>query len=81
MKDCASPSLLFIIMKIINMLKSRGIANGSYQRRYSTNSKVCLSLSLLNFLFAFKYMDVVVIVKNGRDCVTVDVLGFFLQIE
>ena len=77
MKDCALPILMFMIMKRNGLLKSRGVANGSLQRLY-TNKDDCSSPT--PDFYAFKYM-IAVIAKEGRDCATVDLPGFFLQIE
>ena len=64
-------------MKRNGLLKSRGVANGSLQRLY-TNKDDCSSPTP-NF-YAFKYM-IAVVAKEGRDCATVDLPGFFLQTE
>ena len=77
MKDRALPILMFMIMKRNGDLKSRGVANGSLQRLY-TNKDDCL-LPTPDF-YAFKYI-IAVIAKEDRDCATVDLPGFFLQIE
>ena len=53
------------------------MANGSLQRVY-TNKDNCPSPTP-NF-YASKYI-IVVIAKEGRDCTTVDLPGFFLQTE
>ena len=77
MKDRALPILMFMIMKRNGMLKSRGVANGSLQRLY-TNKDDCSSPT--PDFYAFKYI-IAVIAKEGRDCATVDLPGFFLQTE
>ena len=77
MKDQALPMLMFMIMKRNGNLKSRACANGSYQRVY-TDKEDCSSPT--PDFYAFKYI-VAVIAKEGRDCATVDLPGFFLQTE
>ena len=77
MKDRALPILMFMIMKRNGMLKSRGVANKSLQRLY-TNKDDCSSPT--PDFYAFKYI-IAVIAKEGRDCATVDLPGFFLQTE
>ena len=77
MKDRALPILMFMIMKRNGMLKSRGVSNGSLQRLY-TNKDDCSSPT--PDFYAFKYITAV-IAKEGRDCATVDLPGFFLQTE
>ena len=77
MKDQALPMLMFMIMKRNGNLKSRAVANGSYQRVY-TDKEDCTSPT--PDFYAFKYI-VAVIAKEGRDCATVDLPGFFLQTE
>ena len=66
---------MFMIMKKNDILKSKGVTNGSLQSLH-TNTDECLSPK--QNLCAFKYI-VAVIVKEGRDCVTVDLPGFSLQ--
>ena len=66
-----------MILKRNGDLKSRGVANGSLQRLY-TNKDDCSSPT--PDLCAFKYI-IAVIAKEGRDCATVDLPGFFLQTE
>ena len=77
MKDQALPMLMFMIMKRNGNLKSRAVANGSYQRVY-TDKEDCTSPT--PDFYSFKYI-VAVIAKEGRDCATVDLPGFFLQTE
>ena len=77
MKDQALPILMFMIMKRNGNIKSRGVANGSVQRAY-TDKEDCSSPT--PDYYAFKYI-IAVIAKEGRDCATVDLPGFFLQTE
>ena len=77
MKDKALPILMFMIMKRNGDIKSRGVANGSFQRVYT--DKADCSSPTPDF-YAFKYI-VAVIAKEGRDCGTVDLPGFFLQTD
>ena len=74
MKDKALPILMFMIMKRNGNIKTRGVANGSFQRVY-TDKDDCSSPT--PDFYAFKYM-VATIAKEGRDCATVDLPGFFL---
>ena len=76
-KDKALPILMFMIMKRNGDIKSRAVANGSLQRVY-TNKDDCSSPT--PDYYAFKYV-IAVIAKEGRDCATVDLPGFFLQTE
>lgn len=57
--------------------KSRGVSNGSLQRLY-TNKDDCASPT--PDFYAFRYI-IAMIAKEGRDCATVDLPGFFLQTE
>ena len=77
MKDKALPILMFMIMKRNGLIKTRGVADGSKQRVY-TDKNDCSSPT--PDFHAFKYM-VAIIAKEGRDCATVDLPGFFLQTE
>ena len=77
MKDPALPILMLMIIQSNWLLKSRGVANGSLQRLY-TNKDGCSSP--MPDLYAFGYI-IVVIAKEGRDCGTVEIPGFFLQTE
>ena len=77
MKDKALPILMFMVMKRNGEIKSRGVANGSFQRVYT--DKADCSSPTPDF-YAFKYI-VAVIAKEGRDCGTVDLPGFFLQTD
>ena len=76
-KDRALPILMFMIMKRNGDIKTRGVANGSLQRVY-TNKDDCSSPT--PDFYAFKYI-IAMIAKEGRDCATVDLPGFFLQTE
>ena len=75
MKDQALPILKFMIMKRDGDIKTRGVANGSFQRVY-TDKDTCSSPT--PDFYAFKYM-IAMIAREGRDCATVDLPGFFLQ--
>ena len=77
MKDKALPILMFMILKQNGELKTRGVANGSYQYIY-TNKDDCTSPT--PDFYSFKYVCTV-IAKEGRDVATVDLPGFFLQME
>ena len=77
MKDQALPILMFMIMKRNGDIKTRGVANGIFQRVY-TDKDTCSSPT--PDFYAVKYM-VSTIAREGRDCVTVDLPGFSLQTE
>ena len=77
MKDKALPILIFMIMKRNVDLKSRGVANGSLQRVYT--SKDDCSSPTPDF-YAFKYI-IAVIAKEGRDAATVDLPGFSCRLK
>ena len=68
---------MFMIIKRNGNIKTRGVANCSFQLVY-TNKDDCSSPTP-NF-YAFKYI-VAVIAKEERDCVTVYLPGFFLQTD
>ena len=68
---------MFMVMKRNQVLKTRGVADGSVQRVY-TNKEDCSSPT--PDFYAFKYICAV-IAKEGRDVATVDLPGFFLQTE
>ena len=72
-KDKALPLLIFMVLKRNGDLKSRGCANGSFQRIYTKKSKVS---SPTSDFCAFKYIYAV-IAKESRDVATVDLPGFF----
>ena len=76
-KDRALPILMFMIMKRNGKVKTRGVARGDLQRVY-TNKDDCSSPT--PDFYAFKYI-IALIAKEGRDCATVDLPGFFLQTE
>ena len=76
-KDRALPILMFMIMKRNGKVKTRGCARGDLQRVY-TNKEDCSSPT--PDYYAFKYI-IALIAKEGRDCATVDLPGFFLQTE
>ena len=66
-----------MIMKRNGNVKTRGVARGDLQRVY-TNKEDCSSPT--PDFYAFKYI-IALIAKEGRDCATVDLPGFFLQTE
>ena len=77
MKDKALPILMFMVMKRNGDIKTRGCANGSFQRVY-TNKDECSSPT--PDFFAFKYICAIIALEE-RDVATVDLPGFFLQTE
>lgn len=77
MKDKVMPLLIFIVLKRKRDLKSRGVANRSYQRIYIDKNNV--SSPILDF-YAFKYVYAI-IAKEEKDMVTVDLPRYFLQTE
>ena len=72
-KDKALPILMFMILKRNGMLKTRGCANGSVQRLYTSKEEVS---SPTPDFYAFKFICAV-IAREGRDVATVDLPGFF----
>ena len=76
MKDKALPLLMFMIMKRLGDLKTRGVT-GNRQRLYIDKSK-CLSPT--PDFYSLKYLCAV-FAKEGQDVATVDLPRFFLQTE
>ena len=77
MKDKALPILMFMIMKRNGLLRTRGVADGSVERIFT--SKEDVSLPTPDF-YAFKYICAL-IAKESRDVATLNFPGFFLQTE
>jgi hypothetical protein len=77
MKDKALPILMFMVLKRNGLLKTRGVADGSVQRLYTSKDDVS---SPTPDFYAFKYICAV-IAKEARDVASVDLPGFFLQTE
>ena len=77
MKDKALPILMFMVLKRNGSLKTRGVADGSVQRLYTSKDDVS---SPTPDFYAFKYICAV-IAKEARDVASVDLPGFFLQTE
>ena len=71
-KDKALPILMFMILKRNGLLKTRGCANGSVQRLYTSKEEVS---SPTPDFYAFKFVCAV-IAREGRDVATVDLPGF-----
>ena len=76
-KDKALPILMFMILKRNGLLKTRGCANGSVQRLYTSKEEVS---SPTPDFYSFKFVCAV-IAREGRDLATVDLPGFFLQTD
>lgn len=74
MKKNALPLLIFMVMKQNREIKSRSIANGSYQRTCTDKNEVS---SPTPDFFSIKYTCAVA-AKEKRDIGTVDLPGFFL---
>ena len=77
MKNCTLPILMFMIMKRNGDLKNRGVADGCVHCLY-TNKDDCSSPT--PDFYAFKYM-VAVIANKVRDYASIDLPGFFLQMN
>ena len=76
-KDKALSILMFMILKRNGLLKTRGCANGSVQRLYTSKEEVS---SPTPDIYAFKFIYAV-IAREGRDVAAVDLPGFFLQTD